>query len=136
MVAHATLLADFGLVVLIWLIQLVVYPSFHHVEDGSFVAWHSRYTRLVAYIVMPLMSAQVILHGAGLLGGPGVFDVLAAVLIVLAWATTFVFSVPCHRALSNDGKSAVQIAILVRTNWIRTTCWTGVFLASIVDLYW
>ena len=35
---------DFGAVVLIWLVQLVIYPSFLHYAESDLVNWHKIYT--------------------------------------------------------------------------------------------
>ena len=66
MVSTLTLLADFGLVVLIWIVQLIIYPSFHVVANDAFAAWHKTYMALISYLVIPLMFGQVGLHGMGL----------------------------------------------------------------------
>ena len=50
---------DFGLVVLIWMIQLIVYPSFLHYTTTNLIKWHRKYTPLIGYIVGPLMLLQL-----------------------------------------------------------------------------
>ena len=39
---HA-LAIDFAIFVLIWLVQLVVYPVFHQINVSVFVSWHRKY---------------------------------------------------------------------------------------------
>ena len=58
----ATTLVDFGLFILIWLTQLVIYPSFTYFREQDLTRWHRKYTRAISYIVMPLMLGQVGLH--------------------------------------------------------------------------
>ncbi len=53
------LLLDFGLVVLIWIIQRIVYPGFLHYSTENLVVWHRQYTSRFSAIVIPLMLAQL-----------------------------------------------------------------------------
>ena len=60
---EANRLASFGLVVLIWLVQVVIYPAFAEIAPEHFTRWHAGYTRAVTWIVAPLMLGQVALLG-------------------------------------------------------------------------
>lgn len=53
------LLLDFGLVVLIWIVQLVIYPSLCYYQDKDLAKWHKIYTQRIGVIVGPLMIAQL-----------------------------------------------------------------------------
>ena len=55
------LLFDFGLLVLIWLVQLVIYPSFLYYEQDNLKRWHEKYTQKITYVVLPLMMGQLII---------------------------------------------------------------------------
>jgi hypothetical protein len=127
------LVVDFGLVVLIWLTQLVVYPSFLWSEERSFPRWHGIYTRRISLLVVPLMLGQAALHGIRLATSPTAAAGLAAAAIVVAWVVTFAFAVPCHRALNAEGRSAAVIRRLIRWNWWRTSCWTLAFVLTAWD---
>lgn len=121
-----------GLLVLIWLVQLVIYPAFHAIEPAGFRAWHAGYTAAVTWVVAPLMLLQaglaVWLWIAG--AGPRWLLVANAGLILLAWGVTFAVSIPCHEALQRELSPRV-IDHLVRTNWLRTAAWTLTFLVSL-----
>ncbi len=52
-------LIDFGLVVLLWLVQRIIYPSFMQVAPERLVEWHAQYTQQMGYIVVPLMFGQL-----------------------------------------------------------------------------
>lgn len=121
----ALIAVSLALAVLIWLVQLIIYPSFHHLDRERFVAWHLRYTGLITWIVLPLMLGQVGLLGLLLATDPAPAAALwaQAPLVALAWLATFIFSVPAHGRLQ-QGKDDRQIAWLVSTNWIRTAAWT------------
>ena len=124
-------LASFGLVVLIWLVQIVIYPGFTEVAPDRFVAWHARYTRAITWVVAPLMLAQAGLVGTLVAARPRGPFVAAAALVVVAWVATARVAVPLHDAL-RGGHDPVRIARLVRTNWVRTAAWTLAFLALLV----
>ena len=135
MISTLTALTDFGLVVLIWIVQLIIYPSFHVVADRDFRAWHERYRTLISYLVIPLTFSQVGFHAAGLYEDISALRIVAALLVAGAWITTLALSVPCHNALADGGKSSAVIQRLIRTNWLRTVCWNAVFIVSVVDRF-
>ena len=128
------LVVDFGLVVIIWMTQLIVYPSFDSVDTSLFPSWHASYTRRISFVVAPLMVAQLGLHSQHLFEMPSLASVGSLAFVILAWVVTFAVSVPCHRTLCLYGRSEKVVARLVKSNWIRTVCWTWVFLISVVDL--
>lgn len=146
-------LFHFGLLVLIWLVQLVIYPSLAYVAVDRFRDWHKSYTERVSLVVVPLMFGQLGLVTLRIvcefMGWSGLFGTLdardasdaaaagdavqmASVLVwiqVLAcWLATFLISVPIHSRLQEYGHSESLIQQLVLTNWIRTGLWTGIFL--------
>ena len=101
------LMVDSGLVVLIWLVQMIIYPSFHFISTENFTTWHKRYTRAISIIVGPLMLLQAILElHHTFAGGPRWLRIL---LIAAIFATTFLLSVPCHRKLQIKGKNTTVI---------------------------
>lgn len=126
-------LAHFGMVVLIWLVQLVVYPAFRFVEADTFRAWHSSYGDRITVIVLPLMFVQLGLSLWRLWDRPSVTSVLVLGLVLAAWAVTFLLSVPDHGRLQAEGKNLEVIDHLVRTNWLRTFAWTAAWLVFLLD---
>lgn len=130
-VVEANRLVSFGLVVLIWLVQVVIYPAFDAIDPARFVRWHAGYTRAVTWIVAPLMFAQVALLGRILLVSPGVPAWVAASMVAVAWLATFALAVPDHDRLQARGLDGVVVRRLVAMNWIRTVAWSLAFLASL-----
>ena len=53
------LLLDFGLMVLIWIVQLVIYPGLCYYKNEDLGKWHKIYTQRIGVIVGPLMIAQL-----------------------------------------------------------------------------
>jgi uncharacterized membrane protein (DUF441 family) len=127
------LAADSGLVVLIWLVQLIIYPAFHFVEKNRFIAWHDTYVRSISLIVIPLMFAQAIVTGFQCVKVPSIGNILSIVGICVAWTVTFTLSVPCHRQLQAQGNRPKLVSRLVATNWLRTAAWTGVLIAGLIQ---
>ncbi|WP_435017192.1 hypothetical protein TA3x_004787 [Tundrisphaera sp. TA3] len=130
--AEASRMVSFGLVVLIWLVQIIIYPSFAEVAPDRFRAHHAAYTRAISWFVIPLMFGQVFLIGRGLVDRPDRWGILAAALVVAAWVSIFVLSVPLHGKLQEAGYDADLIRRLVATNWPRTVAWTLAFLALLM----
>ena len=127
------LLIDFGLVVLIWMIQLVVYPGLTYYSESDLIAWHTKYTIAISTIVMPLMLTQAIIHGWQLFNDFSWIGVITAVLIGLAWGNTFFFAVPLHNKISAQQDVLEAAQSLVSINWYRTVLWSAVFLLSVWD---
>lgn len=125
---EANRLVSFGLVVLIWLVQLVIYPAFAEIDPGKFVAWHSRYTRAITWIVGPLMLGQAIAMGRLVAIRPRIPNILAAILVAVCWAVTARVAVPLHEMLQSGGHHEARIRHLVKINWIRTVAWSLAFL--------
>ncbi|MAJ50932.1 MAG: hypothetical protein CMB82_04875, partial [Flammeovirgaceae bacterium] len=67
------LLFDIGTLVLIWLVQLVIYPSFLFFERKNLKLWHDKYTKKVSFVVLPLMIGQFIIAGIHLFNNISAF---------------------------------------------------------------
>ena len=124
-----------GLVVLIWLVQLIIYPSFAHINETAFVDWHKKYVARITSCVAPLMIAQVLLVLRLLATTPIFKYYLMLSCILIIWYASFSLSVPCHRKLQKSGKNVAVINRLILTNWVRTILWTVVFLTGILVSY-
>jgi hypothetical protein len=129
---HA-LAIDFAMFVLIWLVQLIVYPVFHQVETNRFVDWHRGYCNKIGLFVLPLAFAQLIEAASSCFFVGSRLDWVKLVGVLTAWLVTLLVSAPCHRRLSGAGKDSVVIQRLLFTNWIRTFLWSGVFAVSVLQ---
>jgi hypothetical protein len=118
---------DFGLVVLIWLTQAVVYPSLEHIEPSDFRQWHHRLTQIMTAFVAPLMFGQAAVIVYQIAVQAQLSDFLSAALVVGCWTSTFTLTMPYHATLQRDGKQIEIIEKLIRSNWIRTILWSLVF---------
>lgn len=126
------LLFDFGTVVLIWLVQLVIYPSFKYFSREAMRSWHPKYTYLVSFVVMPLMLGQIAVAMYQLYLLPGLYTVSTWLLIAGAWVLTFLFAVPLHHAIDNSEDHLSIAKRLIFINGWRTVLWTFSFLISLI----
>jgi len=126
------LLLDFGLVVLIWIIQLVVYPSFNYYGREQLLEWHEKYTTRITFVVMPLMLGQLVVAGIQLWISPSWYTIGSMGIIVLLWLSTFLQFVPLHGRISDGDFTEATLVELVRKNWVRTFLWTLLFLLGVV----
>ena len=51
---------DFGMLLLIWVVQIIVYPTFHMIEESNFISWHRSYCNAIGIFVLPIMSCQLL----------------------------------------------------------------------------
>lgn len=125
---EANRIVAFGLLVLIWLVQLVIYPAFADIAIEGFRGWHVRYTRAITWIVAPLMLAQVALAIALVVRHPSIVTIAYSALVAATWLLTALVAVPIHNELGTTGHDVSKIRRLIATNWLRTISWTLAFL--------
>ena len=127
------LLIDFGFVILIWAVQLVIYPSFTYYTSPNLYHWHRSYTKRVTIIVLPLMFSQLILGIVQLYQVQDWFSILSIVVIVSLWLQTFLVFVPLHQSIDNNTPIDNVCNKLVKYNWMRTILWTLLFIISLIN---
>lgn len=127
------LLIDFGLVILILMVQLIIYPSFSYYKREDLIKWHQKYTGAIGIIVGPLMVAQLFLsvyvvfgRQQNLLGGAHLFLVLAT------WISTAVQFVPIHNKITKGIHSKKDLENLVFRNWVRVLLWLLIISISVL----
>ena len=134
LLVHLT--ATAALAGLVWVVQLVVYPSFLLV--GGTATWpavHAAHTRAVARAVGPPWAVQgatlaLVLARDGLTPLLCVTGLLALATVVV----TVAVSVPLHTRLGQAYDPA-DARRLVATNWLRTGAWTaGTVCAALLVL--
>ena len=112
----ARVLVDFGAVVLIWLVQLIVYPSFLYFNDKELMKWHILYTRRVTYLVAPIMCTQTGIIAYQILTDSNWLHVLSASICVLLWLLTFFETVPLHHKIDLGKEVKSSALMLVQIN--------------------
>ena len=131
---HEHILAiDFAIFVLIWLVQLVIYPSFVLITDSLFNSWHTKYCKIISYFVLPLMTAQLFESLASCFFINDLLSWLKACLVISIWVFTFFVSAKYHGILSSRGKNDLILRKLVKTNWYRTIFWSVILVISYIQ---
>jgi hypothetical protein len=104
----------------IWIVQIVHYPSFAFINKESFKESMMFHQKKISFIVIPLMALEVLVL---------VFDemtyrnYLNLLIVGLIWLCTFFIQVPIHNRLLH-GYDEFLIKKLAKMNWIRTCLWT------------
>jgi len=126
-------LVSFGLVVLIWLVQLIIYPNFQYLSNSQRIQWHQYYTPRITVIVAPLMILQLMMATYLLFIDLTLLNTIATLLIVLNWLITFIFFVPLHVRIGRKDIHKKSLISLVHINWYRTVIWSCVFLIVLIE---
>jgi hypothetical protein len=120
----ANVAVSWALMSLIWLVQLIIYPSFQRVAADTFSQYHRWYAKRISAIVIPLMAAEMLISldwlSASNHSAP---SIVALALVLIVWISTFSLQVPIHLRLASR-KNDDLIRRLVATNWLRTAAWT------------
>jgi hypothetical protein len=125
-------LLDFGMVVILWLVQLVIYPSFLTCDLTKLVEWHRSYTSRVAWVIIPVMFTQLPLVGWLTWKEPTMPNLAALGCLFVCWVLTFAVSVPLHRRIDKGDTRAETLQRLIKTNWPRTLLWTAAFFSGLL----
>ncbi len=115
------------LVGLIWIVQMLVYPSMGLVGASGYAAYHNLHTTRITPVVAPAMILELL---------TAIYFVFVPIeeidyryfgcglaLVLIVWTSTFLVQVPLHEKLAASFDADVQQR-LVLTNWIRTIAWT------------
>lgn len=52
---------SYGLLILIWLVQIIIYPGLARVPSSDFVNYHAWYVTRITMVVLPLMICEIII---------------------------------------------------------------------------
>ena len=109
----------------IWVIQIVHYPSFHFIEKELYTAFQKFHMNKISIIVIPTMLAELITGMMLFLNksSKSPFLIISFVILVLIWLITGVFFSKAHNELMT-GYQELVVNQLVVMNWIRTLLWT------------
>ena len=126
------LICDTGLLILIWIVQLIIYPSFSYYKHEDLFKWHEIYTKRIAVIVIPLMFGQVITSSIQVYTNLDFYTITSSLLVIGVWLSTFLIFVPLHTNLSKREEVELSIKKLKLHNWQRTVLWS---LICIITCY-
>ncbi len=129
--------ATWGMVGVIWIVQIVHYPLLGQLSALAPVTAASDHQRRITWVVGPLMAVEGVTALALLVDRPATMSAVsawaAAALLGVALASTVLIQVPQHSKLASAHDDAV-VRSLLAGNWIRVAAWTGrgVLLASVL----
>ena len=121
---------DSGLFILVWLVQVIIYPSFLYIDREKLNYWHRLYTGKILYFVGPLMFIQTGVIALQLLFDPLIF-LPDGLLLIGIWINTFFIAIPIHEAIDRDETVEGHLPKLLRVNRWRAWMWTGLVLLSV-----
>ena len=117
------LLSTTVMVGVIWVIQLLHYPSFHFINEKKYIEFQHFHMQRISFIVIPVMLIEL---GSALLLSYFFRSSLTIVLLALLlgiWGITFIFFTNMHQKLTN-GYDRANVDSLVKINWSRTALWS------------
>lgn len=127
--------STWGMVGVIWFVQLVHYPLFAGYTGDGFRQAMLDHQRRTTWVVAPLMLTEGVTSAALLVLLSG-WQVWLGVGCVAVWAfSTAAVQMPLHAQMVRDGFDPALVRLLVRSNWVRTTAWTlhGLVCASLLS---
>jgi hypothetical protein len=134
LVAHV--FSTFFMTGLIWLVQIVHYPSFLFVSEAGFNSFHDFHSRRITWIVAPIMGVELLSAAVLWYTRGGTLWLANFISVCVLWALTGLVSVPIHNRLTH-GLSRSDLDQLVKTNWWRTIGWSlrALFLIGFFMLF-
>jgi hypothetical protein len=122
---------DFGIFLILWLVQVIIYPSFLRMEGEPLFEWHQTYVYRFTWIIAPLMILQLSLAAWAVFDGGILKDWLVLGLVLLCWGLSLGVSVPLHRKIARGDPKQDFRRQLILTNWPRTILWTVIFVLGL-----
>ena len=108
---------------IIWVIQVVHYPSFYFIERDEYVSFQKFHMDKISYIVVPVMLIESISGFILIYNELNTVLLISMILLFFIWVLTGTFFVPIHQNLTS-GYQEELVEKLVKINWVRTIFWT------------
>jgi len=129
-IAH--LAATWGMIGVIWFVQLVHYPLMSWVSKEAFPEFEESLCFRTSFIVIPLMTVELLAACLLLIiHSPSSLYLVNFILVVAIWLSTFFIQVPLHNKLLLAFDSSAHRKLVV-SNWIRTGLWS---IRGVLALY-
>ena len=119
------LIATSVMVGIIWIIQLVHYPSFHFIELNKYTTFQRFHMSRISYVVIPAMLTELFTLILIIISMDQVDPIIlaSALLLIVIWLMTAVFFSGVHQKLTL-GYDQTVVEKLIKLNWGRTLLWT------------
>ena len=118
---------DFAMLVFLWLVQIIIYPSFKKISKESIFSWHKSYQTRVSIIMSPIMLLQMYQITFDVFHTISSITIIRFLLLLVSWLLTIAVSVPLHRKIENNKDLEYSIDRLIKTNLPRTFTWTTIY---------
>ena len=107
----------------IWVIQLLHYPSFHFINEKNYIEFQHFHMQRISFIVIPVMlieSASALLLAYFFRSS---LTIILLALLLGIWGITFIFFTNMHQKLTNGYDPSI-VDRLIQINWSRTILWS------------
>lgn len=132
-ILQISLLVDAGLVVLIWMVQLIIYPSFTYYKSENLIEWHQKYTNRIAVVVVPLMLTQLALAMVAVFLTFNFTTIFTLLIVLFLWIFTFMSFAPLHSKISEGNTDQNLLKLLIQRNWVRTFFWSLLLVFHLIN---
>lgn len=119
---------DFAMLVFLWLVQVIIYPSFKRISRDSILSWHKSYQTKVCIIMGPIMLLQIYGITMDFINAMSPVSIIRFLLLLTCWALTIFISVPLHKKIERNNDLENSMNKLIQTNVPRTITWTVIYL--------
>jgi len=108
---------------IIWVIQLLHYPTFHFIKESDYVEFQHFHMQRISFIVVPVMIIELLSGFMLVYYIRSNLLILCLIILLVIWLITFVFFTKLHQSLLG-GYDKIIVDKLVQINWSRTILWS------------
>ena len=108
---------------IIWVIQLLHYPTFHFIKESDYVEFQHFHMLRISFIVVPAMIIELLSGFMLVYYFRSNLLILCLIILLVIWLITFVFFTKLHQSLLG-GYDKIIVDKLVQINWSRTVLWS------------
>ena len=108
---------------IIWVIQLLHYPTFHFIKESDYVEFQHFHMQRISFIVVPVMIIELLSGFMLVYYFRSNLFILCLIILLVIWLITFVFFTKLHQSLLG-GYDKIIVNKLVQINWSRTVLWS------------
>ena len=108
---------------IIWVIQLLHYPTFHFIKESDYVEFQHFHMQRISFIVVPVMIIELLSGFMLVYYFQSNLLILCLIILLVIWLITFVFFTKLHQSLLG-GYDKIIVDKLVQINWSRTVLWS------------
>ena len=108
---------------IIWVIQLLHYPTFHFIKESDYVEFQHFHMQRISFIVVPVMIIELLSGFMLVYYFRSNLLILCLIILLVIWLITFVFFTKLHQSLLG-GYDKIIVNKLVQINWSRTVLWS------------